>query len=66
MRPIPCKDHPKLRIHKWTSLDGKKETRRDEWLNQDSRRIRTTPRLATYKPLVPPTPSYPSLSRKLT
>ncbi|RZR92653.1 hypothetical protein BHM03_00020981 [Ensete ventricosum] len=35
-------------------------------LNQDARRMRTTPRLATYKPPVPLAPSRPSLSKNLT
>ncbi|RZR91107.1 hypothetical protein BHM03_00019157 [Ensete ventricosum] len=38
----------------------------EEWLNQDARRMRTTPRLAAYKPLIPSNPSQPSLPKKLT
>ncbi|RRT65475.1 hypothetical protein B296_00023437 [Ensete ventricosum] len=38
----------------------------EERLNQDARRMRTTPRPTTYKPLVPSTPSRPSLPKKLT
>ncbi|RWW89164.1 hypothetical protein BHE74_00001861 [Ensete ventricosum] len=38
----------------------------EEQLNQDVRRMRTTPKPATYKPPIPPAPSRPSLPKKLT
>ncbi|RWV97043.1 hypothetical protein BHE74_00016672 [Ensete ventricosum] len=37
----------------------------DEQLNQDARRMRTTPRPVAYKPSVPSTLSRPSLPKKL-
>ncbi|RZS22126.1 hypothetical protein BHM03_00054864 [Ensete ventricosum] len=36
----------------------------EEWLNQDAKKMRTTPRPTTYKP--PSIPSCPSLPKKLT
>ncbi|RWW19679.1 hypothetical protein GW17_00016250 [Ensete ventricosum] len=38
----------------------------EERLNQDARRMRTTPKTTTYKPPVPLAPSCPSLPKKLT
>ncbi|RZS23527.1 hypothetical protein BHM03_00056485 [Ensete ventricosum] len=37
----------------------------EEQLNQDTQRMKITPRPTTYKPLAPPAPSYPSLPKKL-
>ncbi|RWV88959.1 hypothetical protein BHE74_00052496 [Ensete ventricosum] len=37
----------------------------EEWVNQDARRMRTTPRPATYKPSAPPAPNCTLLPKKL-